>query len=131
MEACRRSGATLIIAKLDRLARNVHFAFAEHEAKRISERTREALLAAKRRGVKLGVCGPANLRQDLRKRKDQADAFAVKLKSTLYALRAAGMSQRAIAEELNRLGIKTVRGNEWSLVQVQRVLKRLAAPEPL
>jgi DNA invertase Pin-like site-specific DNA recombinase len=75
---CRLHGATLIIAKLDRLARNVAFisnlmesgvefhavdfpqanrltvhilaAVAEHEAKMISERTKVALAAAKRRG---------------------------------------------------------------------------------
>lgn len=79
---CRVHGATLIIAKLDRLARNVHFisglmesgvefvavdfpqankltihilaAVAEHEAKMISERTKAALGAAKARGVRLG-----------------------------------------------------------------------------
>src|SRR5580704_1939364 len=82
LAACRLRGAKLIIAKLDRLARNVHFvsglmesgvdfvaadfpqanrltvhilaAVAEHEAKMISERTKVALAAAKRRGVKLG-----------------------------------------------------------------------------
>jgi DNA invertase Pin-like site-specific DNA recombinase len=76
LKTCRALGATLIIAKLDRLARNVHFvsglmepgveftavdfpqanrltvhilaAVAEHEAKMISERTRVALAAAKR-----------------------------------------------------------------------------------
>src|SRR6266446_8406881 len=75
-------GAKLIIAKLDRLARNVAFvsalmdagvefeavdfpqanrltihimaAVAEHEAKAISERTKAALASARRRGVKLG-----------------------------------------------------------------------------
>jgi DNA invertase Pin-like site-specific DNA recombinase len=82
LKLCRLHGATLIIAKLDRLARNVAFisnlmesgvefhavdfpqanrltvhilaAVAEHEAKMISERTKVALAAAKGRGVKLG-----------------------------------------------------------------------------
>jgi DNA invertase Pin-like site-specific DNA recombinase len=82
LRLCRLHNATLIIAKLDRLARNVAFvsnlmesgvefvavdfptanrltvhilaAVAEHEAKMISERTKAALKAAKARGVKLG-----------------------------------------------------------------------------
>ena len=82
LAACRVHKATLIIAKLDRLARNVAFvsslmeagvefqacdfpqanrltihilaAVAEHEARMISERTRAALAAAKARGTVLG-----------------------------------------------------------------------------
>ncbi|MGE8128865.1 recombinase family protein [Methylobacterium sp. NPDC080182] len=82
LKLCRLHGATLIIAKLDRLARNVAFvstlmesgveftavdfpqanrltvhilaAVAEHEARMISERTKAALKAAKARGTKLG-----------------------------------------------------------------------------
>lgn len=85
---CRIHRATLVIAKLDRLARNLHFisglmesgiqfiavdnpsaneltvhilaAVAQSEAKAISERTKAALAAAKARGVKLGgLRGPA------------------------------------------------------------------------
>lgn len=84
---CKRTGATLLIAKLDRLARNVAFiatlmesgvkfvavdnpavtpltlhvlaAVAEQEAKMISARTKSALDAAKARGVVLGK--PENL----------------------------------------------------------------------
>jgi DNA invertase Pin-like site-specific DNA recombinase len=82
LRLCRMHGATLIIAKLDRLARNVAFisnlmesrveftavdfpqanrltvhilaAVAEHEAAMISARTKAALAAAKARGTKLG-----------------------------------------------------------------------------
>ncbi len=82
LAACRRVGATLVIAKLDRLARNVAFvanlmesgvefvacdfpqanrltihilaAVAEHEREMISQRTKAALAAAKARGVRLG-----------------------------------------------------------------------------
>ena len=82
---CKRDKATLVIAKLDRLARNVHFvsglmesgvdfvacdnphanklmvhmlaAFAEHEREMISQRTKDGLRAAKARGVVLGATG--------------------------------------------------------------------------
>lgn len=82
MAACRKSGAVLLIAKLDRLSRDVAFiaglmksdvrfvacdmpdadafrlhieaAIAEEERRRISGRTKAALKAAKARGVKLG-----------------------------------------------------------------------------
>lgn len=82
----KRSGATLVIAKLDRLARNVHFvsglmesgvdfvacdnphankltihilaAIAEHEAEAISQRTKAALAAYKARGGTLGAARP-------------------------------------------------------------------------
>jgi len=150
IEHAKKHKAKLLIAKLDRLARNVHFisslmeskvdfvvadmpdanaltihliaAVAEYERELISKRTKEALAVAKRRGVKLGN---PKLKVDNSKRKEQAQAFADKLKPTMQAYREQGMSQRKIVEELNSVGIGAPRGGEWSLMQVQRVFKRL------
>jgi DNA invertase Pin-like site-specific DNA recombinase len=82
LAACRATGATLVVARLDRLARNAHFllglqnagvrfvavdmpdanemtvgimaVIAQGEAKAISARTKSALAAAKVRGIALG-----------------------------------------------------------------------------
>ena len=145
----KKHKATLIVAKLDRLARNVAFvsalmeckvpfvcadmpeaneltlhiiaAVAQYEARMISERTKAALQAAKARGVKLGN---PNLHLNNDKAKAQAQLFADKLKDTLAGWKAQGMSQRAMVAQLNTLGVPTARGSMWSLVQLQRVLNR-------
>ena len=160
LAACRLHRATLVIAKLDRLARNVHFvsslmesgvefvaadnphanrltihimaAMAEHEAEMISARTKAALAAAKKRGVKLGgnrgVTPTAKMRAKstaaLQKR---ADDRAADIAPTVKALQAGGAtSLRAIAAGLNAQGIPTARGQgTWSAAQVMRVLERI------
>jgi DNA invertase Pin-like site-specific DNA recombinase len=152
LEACRKQGATLIIAKLDRLARNVHFvsglmeskvkfiacdmpeaneltihimaAFAEHEAKRISQRTKEALAVAKTRGVVLGKAGPSNLRPNIEQRCRAAEAFADRLRPLFEGMKARGLSQRAMVKELNEIGVPAPKGGKWRLAQAQRVLAR-------
>ena len=152
LDACRKQGATLIIAKLDRLARNVHFvsglmeskvkfvacdmpeaneltihimaAFAEHEAKRIGQRTKDALAVAKARGVALGRAGAANLRPNIEERQKAADDFADKLRPLFEGMKARGLSQRAMAEELNSVGVPAPKGGQWRLSQVQRLFKR-------
>jgi DNA invertase Pin-like site-specific DNA recombinase len=144
LKTCRALGATLIIAKLDRLARNVHFvsglmesgveftavdfpqgnrltvhilaAVAEHEAKMISERTKAALAAAKRRGVKLGGDRGARLTAKARQagwevRQARANARAADLAPVVADIRASGArSLRAIAAALNERGIRTRAG---------------------
>jgi DNA invertase Pin-like site-specific DNA recombinase len=162
LEACRKSGAKLLIAKLDRLARNVHFitglmeaakgsgkkavkfvacdmpdandltihlmaAFAEHEAKRISERTKEALAMAKKRGVPLGTAGAANLKPNIERRQADAAAFAEKLRGQIKGFELRKLTQRQMVDELNQLGIRTVKGGAWSLIQLQRVIARLTS----
>ncbi len=153
LAACRKEGATLVIAKLDRLARNVHFvsglmeskvkfvacdmpeaneltihimaAFAEHEAKRISQRTKDALAVAKSRGVVLGRAGAANLRPNVEARQRGADDFAEKLRTLFEGMKTRGLSQRGMVVELNRVGVPAPKGGNWRLSQVQRVLLRL------
>ena len=147
---CRRTGATLVIAKLDRLARNVHFvsgllesgvefvaadmpqatktmlqiysAMAEWERDQISARTKAALAAAKARGVRLGVTGPSNLRRNIEERKAAAVAFAERLRGQVAGFQLRGLSQRQMVTELNTLGIAAPAGGTWRLSQLQRLL---------
>jgi DNA invertase Pin-like site-specific DNA recombinase len=164
LAACRAYSAALIIAKLDRLARNVAFvsnlmeagvdfeavdfpqanrltvhilaAVAEHEARVISERTRSALAAAKRRGVKLGGVRPghvpftAKVRAMGRKaRADIAQRRAADLQPIIAELHARGFKTlRAIAAELNARSIPTTSGSgTWQANSVARLLARLPA----
>lgn len=147
--ACRRHKAKLVIAKLDRLSRNLAFiatmmdsgvefiacdnphatrltlhilaAVAEHEREMIAERTRAALQAAKARGVQLGRNGIERLAPA-----NRATAMdrAEQLKPILAELSAAGMSKRQIAAELAARGIPTPRGGRWHAQTVARVLDR-------
>lgn len=153
LDACRKNGATLIIAKLDRLARNVHFVsglletgvefvaadmpqankvmiqmhavMSEWERDQISARTKAALTAAKARGSVLGAAGPANLRPNIEARQEAANVFAENLRGQFEGFRLRKLSQRAMMDELNKLGVRTARGGKWSLVQLQRVMARI------
>ena len=149
---CRKHKAKLVIAKLDRLARNVHFisglmetrvdfvavdmpsadpfmlhvyaAMAEEETRRISQRTKDALAAAKARGVVLGQNGQVLADQN----KADADGFARSVAPAVHKIRKAGaVSVRQIAAELNRQDIPTARGGTWHVPTTHRLLKRIAA----
>jgi DNA invertase Pin-like site-specific DNA recombinase len=106
-------------------------AVAELEAGMISARTKAALAAAKRRGVKLGGDRGARLTAKARAagnaaQQARAQARASDLAETVKELQAAGCeSLRAIAAELGARGIPAARGGKWSAVQVSRLLARV------
>jgi len=90
------------------LVANVLTSVAQWEARMAGERTREALAAARERGVQLGT--PKRIPAEIAER--------------IRSMRASGMTLRAIAAELNRLAIPTVRGGQWHASAVQSVLGR-------
>jgi DNA invertase Pin-like site-specific DNA recombinase len=154
LDACRRHKAVLVIAKLDRLARNVYFisglmesgvefvavdmpeakrltnhilaAVAEHEREMIRQRTKVALQAAKARGMKLGSPEPKK-GAAIRSQvlRDKADRFATGVLPIVHGLQAQGMtSYRAIARALNARGIQTANGRQWHGTTVKNLLQR-------
>jgi DNA invertase Pin-like site-specific DNA recombinase len=115
----------------NRLTIHIMAAMAEHEAKMISERTKAALAAAKRRGVKLGGDRGVRLTAEARRAGSATNAAIARarasdLSATVKELQAAGCeSLRAIAEGLEARGIPAARGGKWSAAQVSRLLARI------
>jgi DNA invertase Pin-like site-specific DNA recombinase len=109
-------------------------AVAELEAGMISARTKAALAAAKRRGVKLGGDRGARLTAKARAAgraavKARARNRALDLAPAIQELQAAGCeSLRAIAAGLEDRGIPAPRGGKWSAVQVARLLEAASVP---
>jgi DNA invertase Pin-like site-specific DNA recombinase len=151
LQDCRKRKATLVIAKLDRLGRNVAFisalmdsdadfvccdnphanrlmlhmlaAFAEHEREQISMRTKEALAAAKARGVKLGNPQALDALEKARAMR-LSKKTAPEVLNIMLSFQGQGMGYRAIARELNRLNIRTGGGYQWYDVTVKAALKK-------
>jgi DNA invertase Pin-like site-specific DNA recombinase len=96
-------------------------AFAEHEREQISQRTKDALAAAKARGTRLGRNGTDRLAPAYRA---EAIERARRLAPVLAELRSAGMSARQMAVELTARGIATLTGARWHAQTVIRMLDR-------
>jgi DNA invertase Pin-like site-specific DNA recombinase len=150
---CKKEKATLLIAKLDRLARNAAFVLglrdcgvefiacdypqanrltigilaviAEHEREMISKRTKEGLAAAKRRGIRLGNPNPGRaLELAQQRRQEKAQNFSEKLLPIIADIRSSNAtSLRQIARCLNLRGIRTVTGKEFHPQTVKDVLE--------
>jgi DNA invertase Pin-like site-specific DNA recombinase len=109
-------------------------AVAELEAGLIGERTKNALAAAKARGVKLR--NPFGARALKGKQVGNADAVAkiktnasqraADLRVIVEDIRRSGItSVRGIADELHARGIRAPRGDKWYPTAVARLLNRL------
>jgi DNA invertase Pin-like site-specific DNA recombinase len=97
---------------------------AELEAGLISERTKAALAAAKRRGVQLGVTGAETLAPRWRA---EAAQRAATLAPIVRELQSKGYSLRRMAAELTRRKIATPRGGKWHAETVKMVVRRLTS----
>ncbi|MGH0371719.1 recombinase family protein [Sinorhizobium meliloti] len=148
----RKTGAELLVSKLDRLSRKVSFiaaimddkrvklrvasmpyadkfqlhiyaALAEQERDFISARTKAALQAAKARGVKLGGMRDKTMKRN-EAAKAKADRFAASVLPLVQKLRDAGETLQAIADALNDAGKQSPRGGQWTATSVKRVIAR-------
>jgi DNA invertase Pin-like site-specific DNA recombinase len=154
LAACKKLKAKLVIAKLDRLSRNLAFiatlmdsgvefiavdnphankltihilaAVAQHEREIISARTSAALKAAKARGKRLGNPKLSEARQYAAVANvEKADRYSANVLPVIREIQRSGIkSLRGIARALAARGIPTARGGEWTPVQVSDILHR-------
>ena len=151
IELAERTGATLVVAKLDRVSRRVSFisaimerkrleftvatmpyadkfqlhiyaALAEQEREFISLRTKQALAPMKGTGKLGGNRG--NIDKANEAASALADSHAAKVMDTVRPLKEAGRTLQQIADTLNKSGVKTARGGKWHPTTVKNVLTR-------
>ena len=151
MALAEETGATILIAKLDRISRRVSFisaimerkklnltvatmpnadkfqlhiyaALAEQEREFISLRTKQALAPLKGTGKLGGNRGNIDKANDAARA--LADSHAAKVMDTVLPLKEAGRTLQQIADTLNKSGVKTARGGKWHPTTVKNVLAR-------
>ena len=151
IELAERTGATLVVAKLDRVSRRVSFisaimerkrleftvatmpyadkfqlhiyaALAEQEREFISLRTKQALAPMKGTGKRGGNRG--NIAKANEAARALADSHAAKVMDTVRPLKEAGRTLQQIADTLNKTGVTTARGGKWYPTTVKNVLLR-------
>lgn len=147
----KKAKATLIVAKLDRLSRNAEFLLrlqnsdvsfvccdcpnvdrftvgilalvAQRERELISERTKAALQAAKRRGRVLGTRNPELQVQRMNEGSRKAKrSFVAQIRPVITEIQESGVKTlQGIADCLNRRGIKSRSGGQWHPATVLRI----------
>ena len=151
MALAEKTGAVLLVAKLDRLSRKVSFistlmdrkklnmtvasfptadkfmlhiyaALAEQEREFISLRTKQALAPLKGTGKLGGNRG--NIDRANAAARKVADDHAAKVIDTIAPLKEAGLTLQQIANTLNKSGVLTSRGGQWHPTTVSNILKR-------
>jgi DNA invertase Pin-like site-specific DNA recombinase len=148
---CKLTGSTLLVAKIDRLSRNLHFltgmrdagiefvacdnpqanhltvnilaAVAEAEGKAISARTKAALAASTKKlgGYRGGPMVDGARGRDAQRKR--AAEFAARVKPLALGMQAKGMSLRQIGAALASQGVLTSRGGQWTAAAVNAVLR--------
>jgi len=154
LEHCKKTNSTLLIAKLDRLSRNVVFLFqiknsgvdiaccdlpelntltlgifatmAQHERELISKRTKEGLAAAKMKGKIIGrkkgyIRDHEITGKIATAKKIKSLATNEKTAKAIKHFKSKGLSNYAIAKELNQLGFTASRGGKLQAVQIERM----------
>ena len=152
IDLAEKTGATLLVAKLDRLSRKVSFvsaimerkklnlivatmpnadkfqlhiyaALAEQEREFISLRTRQALAPLKGTGKLGGNRG--NIDRANEAARKLADVHASRVIDTIAPLKQAGRTLQQIADTLNKSGVLTSRGGQWYPTTVSNTLARV------
>ena len=96
---------------------------ADHEGKMISTRTKDALQVLKANGKVLGNPKLNEVRQkSIQVRKNNATAFKMRIRPIALRMVADGCSAAEVAKNLNDLGIKTIRNQQWKSTNVSYLL---------
>lgn len=150
----KRNDAKLLIAKLDRFSRKVSFiasimeqgiglvvaempnatdfqlhifaALAQEERRLISERTRNALAEAKKRGVQLGKNGKVLAERNRKAADERAEA----LRPIIMPMVEQGLSLSEIARRLNDMGLCTVQRKKFRPQQITNLLIHISKLAP-
>ena len=154
VELCKATGATLVVAKVDRLGRNtasvatlleminvriatmpsaenmvinILAVLAEEEARAISDRVKKSLQVAREKGTLLGAASEKYNRTDYTKREESKRSmeFAMTLRDSLIAFRSMKTPFMTIAKHLNESGKRTIRGSMFDAKAVQRLCEKL------